>query len=260
MAREKTYAFLAALPICFAAACSKPTNPPPQTAADQTTITGAAENASPSAASNDDGTEPNSTSRESAPSPNDSMAGTTAGSASPVPGTPSAQGAPSAGAAAAGADRRPADLSDGEIAAVVQAADHGEIDQAREALRKAKSDRVKEFARHMITDHSAAERKLASVDAKASITPKESAASAQLKSGGEETLESLRSSSNEDFDKAYMDAQVRQHTEVLALLDDELIPHAQNTDLLKALREVRAKVAGHLKMAQDVQATLAGSK
>jgi hypothetical protein len=38
-------------------------------------------------------------------------------------------------------------------------------------------------------------------------------------------------------------------------LDDRLIPHAQNVDLTKTLQAVRSKVAGHLKMAKDIQST-----
>jgi putative membrane protein len=53
-----------------------------------------------------------------------------------------------------------------------------------------------------------------------------------------------------------MDAQVDEHQKVLATLDDKLIPQAQNADLKSLLEKVRAKVASHLKMAQDVQASL----
>jgi putative membrane protein len=119
---------------------------------------------------------------------------------------------------------------------------------------------VKQFAQHMITDHTAAETKLATLDGKAGISPKENAVTAQLKSGGDEIMGNLKSSTGSDFDKAYIDAQVNEHTQVLDLLDNKLIPHAQNADLTKTLQEVRSKVAGHLKMAQEIQSTLAHAK
>jgi len=78
---------------------------------------------------------------------------------------------------------------------------------------------------------------------------------AQLKAGSEGIMGELKTSGAE-FDRTYIDAQVREHAQVLGLLDDRLIPHAQNADLTKTLRAVRSKVAGHLKMAKDIQSTL----
>jgi putative membrane protein len=53
---------------------------------------------------------------------------------------------------------------------------------------------------------------------------------------------------------------VSEHTQVLSLLDERLIPHAQNADLTKTLQAIRTKVAGHLKMAQDIQSALTMTK
>ena len=78
---------------------------------------------------------------------------------------------------------------------------------------------------------------------------------AELNLGAERIAQDLKSSGTA-FDRTYIDAQVREHTQVLSLLDDRLIPHAQNADLTKTLRAVRSKVAGHLEMAKDIQATL----
>ncbi len=147
---------------------------------------------------------------------------------------------PAVGASAAGGgDTASPALSDGEIVAVIQAADHGEIDQAREAVKKAKNGRVKQFAQHMVTDHTAAESKLSALETKASIQPKENAVTAQLKSSGAQIMGNLHASSGSDFDKAYIDAQVSEHTQVLDLLDNKLIPHAQNVDLTSRRRSKR---------------------
>jgi putative membrane protein len=87
-----------------------------------------------------------------------------------------------------------------------------------------------------------------------------SASARPAPAGGDEIMSSLKSSSGgSDFDRAYIDAQVKEHTKVLELLDNKLIPQAQNADLIKALQGIRSKVASHLQEAQDLQASLASS-
>jgi putative membrane protein len=264
MTHEKIRILLAALPFVGAIACAgDATSTPPRTAADQaagqTATTGGTQAPDTSASttigeSNLANGDPSATSnKDSNPSGLTSPVQTTAGT-SPAPG------------ARATGEPRPAtsdsteSLNDGKIVAIIQAADRGEIEQARDALRKATNERVKLFAQHMISDHSAAEAKLLSLDSTTGIAPEESPVTAQLKSGAELIMGNLRSASRTDFDKVYIDAQVSEHTQVLDLLDSKLIPQAKNVDLTKTLQAVRAKVAGHLKMAQDLQSMLAQAK
>jgi putative membrane protein len=145
--------------------------------------------------------------------------------------------------------------SDAQIAEVIDAANNGEIAQAREALTKAKSARVRQMAQHMITDHGQAENKLRSIDSKNHIAPQDSAMSDKIKQNGDQVMLTLKASNGSDFDKAYIDAQVDQHQKVLDQIDHD-IPQAQNAALVTYLKDVRTKVAHHLKMAQDIQASL----
>jgi putative membrane protein len=147
-------------------------------------------------------------------------------------------------------------LTDAQIAAVVESANKGEIEQAKTALKKSKNARVRQFAQHMVTDHTGAMNDEKTVDQKNGITPQDNDVADGIKSNGEKVMSQLNSSGGDGFDKAYMDAQVDEHQKVLATLDDKLIPQAQNADLKSLLEKVRAKVASHLKMAQDVQASL----
>lgn len=270
MAQKKiSSALTIALALAGVAACNgDKDNPPPQTPADQTTITGAttpeqssqyAQPSSQGTASPATGTAGSSGTMGAGGASDQGNVprtyGTTGPSSSPMTGTPgTSPSAPSAGEGTSAADT--STLDDGQIVAVVQAADSGEIAQAREALRKAKDGRVKHFAQHMLTDHSAAETKLSGIDGKAGINPQSNATAEQLRTNGEEIMASLKSASGGDFDKAYIDAQVKEHTKVLDLLDNKLVPHAQNADLGKALREIRSKVAAHLKDAEEIQTAL----
>jgi putative membrane protein len=147
-------------------------------------------------------------------------------------------------------------LTDAQIAAVVETANKGEIEQAKSALKKSRNARVRQFAQHMVTDHGAAMSDQKTLDQKNGITPQDSDVSDGIKSNGEKVMSQLNSSAGDGFDKAYINAQVDEHQKVLDTLDNKLIPQVQNADLKSLLEKVRAKVAGHLKMAQDVQASL----
>jgi putative membrane protein len=261
MAQTKIRIALAiVLGIAGVAACDKSESaPPPQTPAAQTTTTGATDQYNQPSAPGVTDTSGVGASGSTTSIPMSGVTGNTPSPGmSPSATTPSGIAPTASDVPASGGDGSAASLSDSQIVAVVHGADSGEIDQAHEAIRKGKNARVKHFAQHMLTDHSAAETKLSSIESKGGITPQTSAIAEHVKSNGDEILSNLKSSSSgSDFDKAYIDAQVKEHTKVLDLLDNKLVPQAQNADLLKTLKEIRTKVASHLQEAQDIQASLA---
>jgi putative membrane protein len=149
-----------------------------------------------------------------------------------------------------------ATLSDGQIAQLADTANSGEIEQARLAIQHATNARVKAFAQHMLSAHTLIGQRMTSVLQKESIVPAISAESATLGANARNTLASLKSSTSSDFDAAYVDAQVKEHQEVLDMFDNKLIPGAQDAPLRAALQEVRPMVAEHLGEAKDIQRTL----
>jgi putative membrane protein len=158
----------------------------------------------------------------------------------------------------AGADKAPvaAGMTDEQIAAVTNAANTGEVDQAKEAVKKARSAKVKQFAQHMVTDHGAAFKQQNDILKKANLTASDNPTSQQLQSDGKQVMAKLQSATGADFDRQYMDAQVKQHQQVLETLDNKLIPDAKNAELKSYLQTIRGKVADHLKSAQDILAGL----
>jgi predicted outer membrane protein len=184
-----------------------------------------------------------------------------------VPGSPSLRdtsaGVTSGGAVASSGDGGTAvattpdevvGLSDAQIVAVVQTANHSEVERAHEALRKAESTRVKELAQHIVADDTAADERLARFDDKIGITPRTSAAAERLRMNGVRLLSSVKSStSRADCDRLYVGAQLTEDAELLEILDDTLIPQAQDAELVRILHAIHAKVANHLRMAQDIE-------
>ena len=147
-------------------------------------------------------------------------------------------------------------LTDGEIVQVASTANNGEIDMATLATKNAMSADVKGFAAMMIAQHREMETKGKALAAKAKITPADNDASTSLKTDVASVLTSLKTQKGKDFDKAYMDSQVKAHRGVLNLLDNRMLPNAQNGELKTHLTDARTHVAAHLAKAEEIQGKL----
>ena len=147
-------------------------------------------------------------------------------------------------------------LTDAEILMFTSTANSGEVEMAQLAAKQASNADVKNFAAMMITQHRDMETKGKALATKAKITPADSDVSMSLKSDVSSTVSTLKNQKGKDFDKAYMDAQVKAHRDVLAVFDAKLLPNAQNTELKAALTDARGHIAAHLTKAQDIQSKL----
>ena len=153
---------------------------------------------------------------------------------------------------------RPAEkmLTDAEIVMITSTANQGEIEMAQLAAKNASSPEVKNFAAMMLTQHRDMETKGKALATKAKITPADSDAAAALKTDASSTVGSLKAQKGKDFDKAYIDSQVKAHREVLSIIDSKLLPNAQNGELKAQLTEARGHVAAHLAKAEEIQQKL----
>lgn len=147
-------------------------------------------------------------------------------------------------------------LTDAEIVAVTSTANKGEIEMAEIATKNATNPEVKNFAAMMITQHRDMESKGKALATKAKITPADSEASARLKSNVDTTVSALKTQKGKEFDKAYMESQVKAHRDVLDVFDTKLLPSAQHGELKTLLADGRAHVATHLAKAQEIQSKL----
>ena len=147
-------------------------------------------------------------------------------------------------------------LTDGEIVQVTSAANNGEIEMAQLAAKSATNADVKSFAAMMLTQHRDMETKGKALATKAKITPADNDASTALKSDVASVVTNLKSQKGKEFDKAYMEAQVKAHRDVLNLFDNKLLPNAQNGDLKTLLTDARGHVAAHLAKAEEIQGKL----
>jgi len=142
--------------------------------------------------------------------------------------------------------------SDSDIAAIMTAANQGEIDQANAALAKASSTDVRNFAQMMVTDHTNALNTAQSLFSSLNITATENTTSTTLRTGSQQTITALNTYGGSSFDRTYMQGQVDAHQWLLTTLDSTLIPSAHSSAVRNLLQTQRGTVASHLDRARQI--------
>ncbi|HJR17298.1 MAG TPA: DUF4142 domain-containing protein [Gemmatimonadales bacterium] len=152
------------------------------------------------------------------------------------------------------------DLSDPEVAHVAVTANSIDIELAKFAQPRLRSEPARKFAVTMVTDHSAVNEQAAALASRLGVTPKDNAVSQSLLKGAAEAKASLEKAQGAAFDRAYMDREVAYHQAVLDALDGLLIPTTSNAELKKLLVDVRPAIAAHLAHAKKLQSSLVAAK
>lgn len=144
------------------------------------------------------------------------------------------------------------DLNDRQIVGVVTTVDAGEIEQARVALTRATDPRVKQFAAHMIDQHTESTQQASSLASQYDLMPAASTEASALRDEGLKMKSMLEETSQTAFDGVYMKAQIQQHQEVLSLFKEQLLPSVHNETLTTQLRAANTMVQNHLSEAREI--------
>jgi putative membrane protein len=185
----------------------------------------------------------------------------TGNSSAGTPGAPVTWGVGSESAAAMGVTNQMggatdvSSLNDAQYAAVIQAVNQSEIQEALLAIGKATSPDAKRFARDMAFAHRNLENKLNGLLSNLELTPSENAISNQIKSDAQNEMQTLQTMRGKDFDRDYIDMQVTNHNKALELLD-RIAPNVKSDELRIALTRVRPSIEDHLRQAERVQQSL----
>lgn len=147
-------------------------------------------------------------------------------------------------------------LTNDQILQVTRTANGGEIAQAELAHTHSHDGRVLKLAAQMLRDHTEAENKGDALAHKEALSPEPSPASVKLETDASNATNALRQQAGAQFDKSYLDVQVREHQAVLDLLASTLIPSSTDSDLTAYLHDVKATVAEHLDHARALQREL----
>jgi putative membrane protein len=146
-----------------------------------------------------------------------------------------------------------ATIRDAEILHVLHTANVGEIDAAKLAQSKASSADVKKFAQEMIDDHTKMDQEGDTLASKLGLSPSDNEISKKLKADSEATMAKLKDLSGAAFDKAYAEAEVKDHEAVLATIDNTLLPSSPTAELKTMLTNVRPKIQAHLDHAKKLK-------
>ena len=144
-------------------------------------------------------------------------------------------------------------LNDAQIAAIAVAANEVDINAAKVAESKASNPEAKAFAHRMIADHTDVIKQATALVTKLKVTPEENIVSRSVRSDGQKNLDRIKKLNGKPFDKAYIYEEIVFHKQVLDLIEQRLLPSAQNEELKALLVKVRAAVASHLEHAQKIQ-------
>jgi putative membrane protein len=161
----------------------------------------------------------------------------------PSPTTTAAPGAPSA---ASQANPSAADLSAADKRFVEKAASGGlaEVQAAQLAMQKSQDQKVKDFAQKMITDHTAINQKLATLAQQQGLT-----VPTALDEKDQDQLDKLQKLDGAKFDHAYMKDQLKDHQDMLKLLDKEA-KNSKDMDLKSLAEQTIPTIQDHLAMAK----------
>ena len=182
--------------------------------------------------------------------------GTHAGSAEPQNmESSSGEGAGGEMSATSGSSMDVANLDDAQVAAVLQAMNSGEIQQAQLADKQATSSEVKRFAQKMLMAHREMQGSDATLFSRLKLTPRDNTVSNQLKTDAQSELSNLRDETSKNFDRDYIDGQVSAHRHALELIDRMLMT-TRGPELRTDLQNARPKVEDHLRDAERIQQNL----
>lgn len=146
--------------------------------------------------------------------------------------------------------------TDAQIAAIVVTANQVDIDAGKLAQSMGSTQEIKAFGKRMVDDHTGVNQSATRLVKKLGVEPQSSATSESLKKSGDENLAKLKTLEGAEFDRAYIDNEVKYHQSVLDALDDTLIPNAKNAELKGLLVETRPAFVSHLEHAKQIQARL----
>lgn len=147
-------------------------------------------------------------------------------------------------------------MGDAEILATIVAVDLNEVLAAAEAQKKKISAPVMDYAKMLHTEHGMNMDKTLKLGQQMDVTPVITPKVEKLQVKGASQLADIVLLNGEQFERAYLAAMVKGHTDVLGTIDNELLKAVKNEPLKKHLTETRGHVAAHLEKAKQLQGTM----
>ena len=145
--------------------------------------------------------------------------------------------------------------TDPNIVALLDEANMADSAAGSIAATKGTSSEVREFARRMMRDHHQLRAQGAALAKKLNVTPAAPSDDPVMPMAQDETNTLNSTAKGKDFDKAYIDAEVKAHKAVLDLAT-KAAAQTQNTELKNLIQKAAPVIQGHLTKAEAIQKSL----
>ena len=132
----------------------------------------------------------------------------------------------------------------------VALSDKTEISSSQLAKEKSADPKVKQFADQMVADHT-----MSSAEVQQTAMTKEVVLPQTLDEDHQRMIDDLKSKSGTDFDKAYIDLQVKAHQATVDAVADEA-QNGTDSNIKNLAATLQPKLEGHLKMAKMIQSEM----
>ncbi|MGZ3695733.1 MAG: DUF4142 domain-containing protein [Bdellovibrionota bacterium] len=143
-------------------------------------------------------------------------------------------------------------LNDAQIAKVLLTINEGEIAAARLAEKRSTNDNVKNFALMMETSHEKNKQETKELAKRNKLDTEKSDLSKSIEADAKQSNKELKKQKAEAFDQAYVNEQIAMHTKALDMINNTLLPAAQNPLLKEHLTATSKAVAMHLDHAKTL--------
>lgn len=156
---------------------------------------------------------------------------------------------------AAGAPAPSGTWTDPNIVALLDEANMADSAASSIAATKGTASEVREFARRMMRDHHQLRTQGAALAKKLNITPAAPSDDPVMPMAQDETNTLNTTAKGKDFDKAYIDDEVKAHKALLDLATKGAA-QTQNTELKNLIQKAAPVIQGHLTKAESIQKSL----
>ena len=162
-------------------------------------------------------------------------------------------------AQSAGPSSAKRDLSDANIVALLAIANQVDIEGGQLAQQKANSPQVRSYGTRMVADHTSMLQEGNQVAKQLMVNPVQPELGQQMIREHQRAMDALSAKSGEEFDRAYIDHEIKTHEKVIRLVK-EAMNDADTPQLRQLLLRSRPVLEDHLQQAQNVKQFLHASR
>jgi len=144
----------------------------------------------------------------------------------------------------------------GDTFGALRALHTAEVDLGTMAQQKATDPRVRAFASKVVDDHRARMAKDNKIMTGLGINPTDNPVSQQISASADQEKARLDALSGADFDRAYIDEQIKYYRSAIDTFDKDLLPNVRDPQIRSRVEEARSRANAHLKEAQDLRLAL----